>query len=154
MDFAALLDRFSAAACRGDGAGVAECFTPDGVYHDVFYGDFHGRAAIVDMVENHFHRDGEDFRWDIFSPVADGDRGYARYLFSYRSRLPEAAGRRSIFEGVVCARLSGGLIAEHHEVASASTGLALMGVSDARQARFAARQAEALKARPEAARHL
>ena len=40
------------------------------------------------------------------------------------------------------------------EVASASTGLALMGFSDARQARFAARQAEALKARPEAARHL
>ena len=30
---------------RGDGSGVAGCFTPDGIYHDVFYGDFRVTAS-------------------------------------------------------------------------------------------------------------
>lgn len=154
MGFVALLARFTAAAEAGDGAGFAACFTEDGVYHDVFYGSFRGRAAIVSMMVDHFHRDGEDFRWDMFEPLSDGARGYARYLFSYRSRLPGAEGRRALFEGVVSLKLRDGLIAEYDEVANAATGLSLLGFADARLAKFAARQAAALAARPEAARHL
>ena len=61
MSFAALIERMTQAACRGDGAGVGACFTEGGVYHDVFYGPFEGPAAIADMIDNHFHRDGENF---------------------------------------------------------------------------------------------
>ena len=46
MEFADLIGRMTRAAAAGDGAGVADCFTDDGVYHDVFYGTFTGRAAI------------------------------------------------------------------------------------------------------------
>lgn len=153
MAFAALIRRLADRAVAGDGAGVAACFTPDGVYHDVFYGSFRGHAAIADMIEGHFHRDGEDFRWDMRAPVSDGATGYARYVFSYRSRLPACAGQRAVFEGVAVATLQDGLIAEYHEVANAATGLRLMGFDDARLARFIDRQAAALTARDEAAAH-
>lgn len=153
MSFPDLIRRLSAAATAGDAPGVAACFTEDGVYHDVFYGSFRGRAAIIDMIENRFHRDAEGFRWDMRDPVEAGGVGYARYLFSYRSRLAGCEGRRAMFEGVAVCRLQEGLIADYSEVANAATGLSMLGFSDARIARFAARQATELAARREAAKH-
>ena len=38
------------AICRGDAEAAADCFAENGVYHDGFYGEFKGRAAIADMV--------------------------------------------------------------------------------------------------------
>ena len=148
MSFAALIERMTQAACRGDGAGVGACFTESGVYHDVFYGPFEGPAAIAEMIDNHFHRDGENFRWDLFDPVDDGIMGYARYLFSYDSKMAGSAGRRSLFEGVGIARL-----AEYHEVTTAATGLSMMGFAPEKIAKFAARQARGLTERAEAADH-
>jgi len=151
MDFADLITEMTGAAARGDGAAVAACFCADGVYHDVFYGAFAGREAIAEMIGGHFHRDATDFRWDIHDPVAAGDTGYARYTFSYTSKLPDCAGRRAIFEGVAICRLRDGLIAEYREIANVYPGLALLGFADARLARFAARQAEELRERAGAA---
>lgn len=153
MDFAERMRRMTAAACAGDGAGVAACFTEDGVYHDVFYGAFAGRARITEMIEGYFHRDGSAFRWDLFDPMCEGGHGYVRYVFSYQSKLPEAAGRRATFEGVAVVRLEGELIAEYREVANAATGLAMLGLAPERISRFLERQAEALSGRPEAAGH-
>lgn len=148
--FAAILSRMTAAAIRGDGAGVTACFTPDGVYNDVFYGSFQG-AAISDLIEGHVHRDGTDFRWDIYDPISDGFLGYARYLFSFRSKRYD--GRRAVFEGVIMAEMTDGLISEYNEIANAATGLSVMGMEDARLAKFIAKQAEALCNREEAAQH-
>ena len=153
MEFPELIRTMTSAACAGDGTGVAACFTPDGVYHDVFYGAFRG-AEIVGMIEEHFHRDGEGFLWDIHDPVSDGTMGYARYVFSYRSKLTEYAGSRSCFEGVAVCRLRDGLIADYKEVANAATGLSLMGFPDGRLAKFVAREARDLLARDEASGHL
>jgi hypothetical protein len=154
MSFAELISHMIDAACRGDGGGVAEYFTPEGVYHDVFYGSFRGRAEIARMIDRFFHRDGQEFRWDIHDPVDAGGTGYARYVFSYRSRLAGYEGRRAVFEGVAICRLEDGLIADYREVANAATGLKLLGFADARLARFVARQAAELTAREEAAGHL
>ena len=98
-DFKSLISTMAAAVARGDGSATAACFTPDGVYHDCFYGSFKG-AAIKEMVENYFHRDAENFIWDMHNPIDDGAVGYARYVFSYDSKLPESHGRRAVFEGV------------------------------------------------------
>ncbi len=152
MDFADLIKQMTAAACAGDGAGVAACFTPEGVYRDVFYGDFAG-PDIARMIEDHFHRDGRDFRWDIHDPVSDGATGYARYVFSYVSKLEGHEGKRACFEGVAICRLKDGLIAEYTEVANAATGLSLMGFDDRRLAKFVAKEAKHLMARDEAAAH-
>ena len=107
MSFAALISTLMSAACRGDGAAVAACFTPDGVYHDCFYGAFTG-PAIASMITDYFHRDATDFRWDPHDIVDNGATGYARYVFSYASRLPGCEGRRALFEGVSICTLRDG----------------------------------------------
>lgn len=153
MAFADLIKQMTSAAAAGDGAGVAACFTKDGVYHDVFYGAFTG-AAIADLIENYFHRDGANFRWDIHDPVDNGDTGYARYVFSYDSKLDAFRGKRAIFEGVAVCRLQDGLIHSYTEVANAATGLSCLGFEPERLAKFIAKQTAELSERPEAATHM
>ncbi len=141
------------AACAGDGAAVAACFTPDGVYHDVFYGAFVG-PDIKDMIENYFHRDGENFRWDVHDPIASSDIGYARYVFSYESKLAASRGRRAIFEGVAVCRLRDGLMVSYSEVANAAAGLTCLDFPPERVAKFLGKQVEELRQRPESQGHL
>lgn len=151
--FTALLDAFTAAVAAGDGARFAELFTEDGCYHDVFYGAFRGRAAIADMLENRFHRDAENFRWDMHDPVRDGEIGYARYVFSYDSKLAGAEGRRVVFEGVSIFRFSGDQIRDYREVANVGPGLVALGFAPERIAKILGRQARELAERPEAGGH-
>lgn len=150
--FAALLGRMTAAAVAGDGAAVRACFTPAGVYHDCFYGSFAG-DAIVGMIEQLFHRDATRFIWDLHEPMADGTRGYARYVFSYESKLPQAAGRRAGFEGVAICTLEDGLISSYREIANSLVGLQALGFAPERLARLAERESRAFFAHPEAAHH-
>lgn len=154
MTFLQVMQSMTQAAVAGDGRGVAACFTPDGTYHDVFYGAFTGHDAIADMIENHFHRDGEDFRWDLHDAVDDGAMGYVRYVFSYTSRLDGHAGRRSVFEAVSVCKLRDGRIAEYREVGNAAVGLSLMAFPDEKITRFVAREARELIGRTEAAHHV
>ena len=113
--FESLLARFTAAVEAGDGAGLAGTFLPDGVYHDVFYGAFHGREAIAGMLEGLFHRDGENFKWEMIEPVAGDSLGYARWQFSYDSKLPHIAGKRIFMDGVGLFRLQEGLFARYED---------------------------------------
>ena len=92
MNTTAMLRAFCDAVEQHDGAAFAKLFTEDGVYHDVFYGAFAGRAKIAEMIDDWFYRTATDFRWDMHEPVSDGETLYARYTFSYRSLLPEAKG--------------------------------------------------------------
>ncbi len=154
MDVSAMLRAFCDAVEQRNGKAFAELFTEDGVYHDVFYGTFTGRADIAGMIDDWFYRTATDFRWDMHMPVSDGETLYARYTFSYRSLLPEAKGERAMFEGVAIVKLRDGRIAEYHEVANAATGFVDMNFAPERMAKIFARQAAALKARPEMARHL
>ena len=119
MDAAAMLKNFCAAVERRDGAGFARLFADDGVYHDVFYGAFAGRAEIARMIEQVFYATARDFRWDMHDPVCDGRTLYTRYTFSYVSTLPETEGKRVGFEGVSIMKLRDGLIVEYREVANA-----------------------------------
>ena len=154
MDTAKMLRAFCDAVEQHDGAAFAALFTEDGVYHDVFYGAFAGRAKIAEMIDDWFYRTATDFRWDMHEPVSDGETLYARYTFSYRSTLPEAKGARAMFEGVAIMKLRGGKIAEYDEVANTATGFVDMNFAPERIAKIVAKQGAALKARPEMKRHL
>ncbi len=154
MNITAMLRTFCDAVERRDGKAFADLFTEDGVYHDVFYGAFKGRAKIAEMIDGWFYRAASDFRWDMHQPVSDGETLYARYTFSYRSTLPEANGARAMFEGVAIMKLSDGKILEYHEVANTAPGFVDMNFAPERIAKIVARQGAALKARPEMARHL
>jgi ketosteroid isomerase-like protein len=152
MAFGDVIRKMVAAVEAGDGKGVAGCFTPDGVYHDVFYGSFQGEA-IADLIENYFHRDATNFKWDIHDPVEGNGIGYARYVFSYESTLDASKGKRAIFEGVAVCKVRDGLIAEYHEVANAATGLHCIGFPPERLSKFIGKQADELKGRAESKAH-
>jgi uncharacterized protein (TIGR02246 family) len=154
MDIPALLRTFCTAVERRDASGFAALFAPDGVYHDVFYGTFRGRAAIAELIDDWFYRTATDFRWDMHHPVSDGEILYARYTFSYRSTLPEAKGARAMFEGVAIMTLRNGEIASYREVANTAPAFVDMSFAPERIARIAARQGAELKARREMRRHL
>lgn len=140
--FAALLGRMTRAICAGDGAGAAACFTPDGVYHDGFYGEFKGRQEIARMVTEYFHRDARDFKWELMDALSDGHAGYARYEFSYVSKLPGAEGRPAGFSGTSFCRLEGGLILRYEEQFERAPVLAQLGFSDERIAKSVRRWAK------------
>jgi ketosteroid isomerase-like protein len=154
MNLEAMLRAFCGAVEQRNGKALAELFTEDGVYHDVFYGAFEGRAKIAELIDDWFYRTATDFRWDMHDPVSDGETLYARYTFSYRSILPEAKGARVMFEGVSIMKLHDGKIASYHEVANTATGFVDMNFAPERIVKIVAKQGAALKARPEMKRHL
>jgi len=153
MGTTALLKEFCSAVERRDGKAFAELFTEDGVYHDVFYGAFKGRAKIAEMIDDWFHRTARDFRWEMFRPVSDGQTLYAYYTFSYVSTLPEAKGKRVGFEGVSMMGLRDGKITEYREVANVGPGFVDMGFAPERLARILAKEGAHLKQQPEWKRH-
>ena len=148
-DLGALLDRMTAAAMAGDGAGFAACFTPDGIYRDYVYGDHEGRDAIAHMLTDQFHRDAADYAWRFFDPMARGDHGYAWSLSTFLSRVPAFAGRRVVIDGISRFRLSGGLIADYAESVNGCTAMAQLGVGPARMRKVAAKWAGGLLDRAE-----
>lgn len=154
MDVTELLKRFCSAVERRDGRAFAALFAEDGVYHDVFYGDFRGREKIAAMIDDWFYRTAKDFRWDMHRPVSDGRMLYAYYTFSYVSTLPEAQGRRVGFEGVSMMGLRDGLITEYREVANVGPAFVALGFAPERTAKILAKEGAHLRERPEFKRHV
>jgi ketosteroid isomerase-like protein len=154
MSFTDLLARFTAAVEAGDGQALAALFTPDGTYHDTFYGAFTGRDALADMLDNHFWRDAGAFRWDMLDPIEAGGIGYARFLFSYASKLPGVEGKRITFEGMSCFHLEDGLIRHYGETFDQGIALAQTGFPGDRIVRRLEREANALRERAAGTRHL
>lgn len=153
MGFNDLILKMTQSIVAKDGVRTSECFTEDGVYHDVFYGSF-VKLKIPTMVEDYFHRDASNFIWDIFDPISISNIGYARYVFSYDSKLPDCDGKRAVFEGVARCELRDGLLLSYHEVADAFAGLSQLGFSGARLKKIAEKHSSLLLARDESLKHL
>jgi limonene-1,2-epoxide hydrolase len=149
-----LLRAFTSGVEQRNGRAVAALFTEDGRYHDVFYGTFAGRERIAALIDDWFHRDAADFRWDMHAPVSDGRTLYARYVFSYRSTLPGAEPGRVAFEGVAILRLEDGKIVDYSEVANTGPALTRLGFAAERVVKLLRRQDQDLRGRAEAARHV
>ena len=130
--FRALLERLTQAICSGDAEAAATCFAESGVYHDGFYGEFKGRAAIADMVRRLFHGNAADFSWTLSDVAAEGDCGYASYAFAYTSKLPGSEGRRAGFSGICKVRAKDGLIERYDEIFERAQVLARLGFPDER----------------------
>ncbi|HVC50748.1 MAG TPA: nuclear transport factor 2 family protein [Stellaceae bacterium] len=152
-DFPALLDRFAAAVVANDGAGLAAVFTEKGTYEDGFFGAHTGRAVIAQMLQR-FHDTGRDYRWDWFEPLCDGALGYARFRFSYASRLQGCEGRPVMFEGMSRFRFEGKLIAHYAEAWDRGVALVQLGLPPERIARILDKAAAVQNGTPEAREHL
>ena len=153
MDFDSLLKRFADTVGAHDSQGFAALFTPDGWYDDYFWGRHEGREAIAAMLDR-FHVGGESFFWQFHDPVFTADRGYARYVFSYRSREPESAGRIVAFAGIAFLHLRDGRIAEYREVFDRGVAFTQLGYATPRIGKLLARYAGEYAASEEAQAHL
>ncbi len=153
-DFAKLVDRFCAAASRGDGDALAACFTEDGVYHDYIYGPHVGRASIADMLVNLFHRDAADYDWRMFDPVCNGDTGYAWSLSKFVSTVPEFKGKSVVIDGMSRFVLKDGLIAAYHESVNGGVAMVQLGVQAPRIEKVLRRWSGWLRERPEVKNYL
>src|SRR3546814_11633864 len=88
------------------------------------------------------------------SPVREGERGYARWVFSYTSALPEAKGKRVIFEGMSRFELAGDRIRHYGEIFDIGIALTQTDFAPERVARILNRAADGVPARPAPLRHL
>lgn len=148
-EFARLLENLTRAAESGDGARFANHFTEDATYHDYIYGPHTGRAEIAAMMQDLFHRDAADYRWEMFDPVCNGDLGYAWSLSSFTSTVPDFAGQRVVIDGISRFVLRGALIAEYHESVNGGVAMAQLGVAPERMAKVFRKWSGWLQQRPE-----
>lgn len=153
-DVRGMLDGMCRAVEAVDGERFASYFAEDGVYHDDFYGAFAGRARIAELISQYFAKHAADMRWDMLEPAVQGERLYTRYVFSYNSKLPEANGARTMFEGVSIMVLRDGKITEYREIIESGTAFVDMSFAPERIFKILSRKAAAMKQRPEVKRHL
>jgi hypothetical protein len=148
-NFAKLLSDFTHSAETGDGARFATHFTEDGIYYDYIYGAHAGRDDIAHMMQNLFHRDATDYRWEMFDPVFDGRMGYAWSLSSFTSTIPQFARKRVVIDGMSRFILRDGLIAEYRESVNGGVAMQQLGVAPERMAKVFRRWTGWLEERPE-----
>ena len=153
-EFARLLNDFTASAESGDGARFASHFTEDGVYYDYIYGPHTGRADIAHMMQELFHRDAADYRWEMFDPVFDGRQGYAWSLSSFTSKIEQFKGRRVVIDGMSRFIVRDGLIAEYRESVNGGVAMAQLGVEPERMTKVFKRWTGWLMERPETTDYL
>lgn len=147
MKFPDLLEKFADAVHSRNGAAMAALFTEDGVYDDIYFGEFHGRERIAWLIDEGFYDGGRDFKWEFRNPVCDGDTGYAFWLFSYTSTSKHAAGTRVTFDGVGIFHLNDGLIERYEDMCNGVVPLKQMGTPPDVVDRMAGKWLAALKAR-------
>ena len=97
-------------AWRTDGTdGLADLFTADATYRDLFYGPHAGPAGLRGMFERMF-REGRDYRWSMDAIVMDDRRAAAEWTFGYTATaaVPRSEGRRIRFSGMSIFELEGG----------------------------------------------
>ncbi|HEV2956820.1 MAG TPA: nuclear transport factor 2 family protein [Xanthobacteraceae bacterium] len=153
LDFPVLLERFAGAVVANDGAGLAALFTEDGVYEDGFFGAHQGHDAIARMLAR-FHATGRDYRWDFFDPLADSRIGYARWRFSYASKMPGAEGKPVVFEGLSLFQFRGERIARYSEGFDRGVALVQQDFPAERLRKILLKTAQAQNATPECREHL
>jgi len=153
-EFARLLSDFTRSAESGDGARFARHFTDDAIYYDYIYGAHKGRPEIAHMMQDLFHRDAADYRWEMFDPVCDGEIGYAWSLSSFTSKIPQFAGKPVVIDGISRFIMRDGLIAEYRESVNGGVAMAQLGVEPDRMAKVFKRWTGWLKERPETVDYL
>ena len=147
--FARLLNDFTLSAESGDGARFAGHFTEDAIYHDYIYGAHKGRADIAHMMQDLFHRDAADYRWEMFDPVFDGIKGYAWSLSSFTSKIEQFKGQRVVIDGMSRFIVRDGLVAEYRQSVNGGVAMTQLGVAPDRMTKVFKRWTGWLKERPE-----
>ena len=121
---------FERAFNRQDVEALVACFTPDGTYHDTFFGGHAGSAALRAMFERMF-REGRDYRWTMESVVETDAAAASEWTFSYvvTDAIPRSAGRPVRFRGMSLFEKRDGRIAAYRESFDMGAALLQLGFS-------------------------
>jgi len=90
----------------------------------------------------------------MFDPVCNGRIGFARYVFSYTSTMPDAEGRRVVFEGMSRFEFEDGKIRDYSENFDTGIALAQMGFDGEQLNRIPSKSAERMRSRNSVGPHL
>ena len=127
---------FERAFNRQDVAALVACFTPDGSYHDTFFGGHAGPAGLRAMFERMF-REGRDYAWTMEAVVETETGAAAEWTFAYTvsDAIPRSAGRAVRFRGMSVFEKRDGRIAAYRESFDLGAALLQLGFSPEAMAR-------------------
>ena len=123
-----IVNDFEKAFNRQDVSVLVACFTPDGTYHDTFFGGHAGADQLRTMFERMF-REGRDYRWVMDTVVEASDRATAEWTFGYvvTDAVPRSTGRKIGFRGMSLFELERGKIAIYREYFDVGQALLQLG---------------------------
>jgi steroid delta-isomerase-like uncharacterized protein len=132
---------FERAFNRQDVSALLDCFIESGRYHDNFFGEHAGRAALRAMFERMFH-EGRDYRWTMDTVVETPARSAAEWTFRYvvTDAIPRSAGRKVGFRGMSLFELENGKIAAYREYFDTGAALLQLGFTPDSLAKVLARR--------------
>ena len=131
-----IVREFERAFNRQDVAALVACFTPDGSYHDTFFGGHSGPAGLRAMFERMF-REGRDYAWTMETVVETETGAAAEWTFAYTvsDAIPRSAGRAVRFRGMSVFEKRDGKIAAYRESFDLGAALLQLGFSPEAMAR-------------------
>ena len=125
-----IVREFERAFNRQDVAALVACFSPDGSYHDTFFGGHSGPDEVRGMFEPMF-REGRDYRWTMETVVETDTGAAAEWTFGYTvtEAIPRSAGRAVRFRGMSLFEKRDGRIAAYRESFDLGAALLQLGFS-------------------------
>ncbi|HSE04508.1 MAG TPA: nuclear transport factor 2 family protein [Methylomirabilota bacterium] len=131
-----IVREFERAFNRQDVEALVACFTPDGSYHDTFFGGHVGAEPLRAMFTRMF-REGREYAWAMETVVETEERAAAEWSFAYvvTEAIPRSAGRPVRFRGMSIFEKRGGRIAAYRESFDLGAALLQLGFSPEATAR-------------------
>jgi steroid delta-isomerase-like uncharacterized protein len=125
-----IVREFERAFNRQDVAALVACFSPDGSYHDTFFGRHSGPDGLRGMFERMF-REGRDYRWTMETVVETDAGAAAEWTFGYTvtDAVPRSAGRAVRFRGMSLFEKREGRISAYRESFDLGAALLQLGFS-------------------------
>ena len=80
------------------------------------------------MLNNYFHRDAKNFFWEMSDHIFREDKGYAKYIFTFTSKIPEYYGKKVVVSGISFFRFKLNSIVEYSESVNGGIAMVQLGV--------------------------
>jgi steroid delta-isomerase-like uncharacterized protein len=138
-----IVNDFTTAFNRQDVGALVACFAEGASYHDNFYGEHRGHAALRAMFERMF-REGRDYTWAMDTVLESADRAAAEWTFGYvvTDAVPRSTGRKIGFRGMSLFELERGQIAAYREYFDSGQALLQLGFAPEALAKVLRRKLE------------
>jgi limonene-1,2-epoxide hydrolase len=122
--------RFATAFNTRDLEQLVEVFTIDVIYHDLFYGTFHGHAGLRELFAR-MYAEGTHHDWSMTTVVTGEHSTIGEWLFEFTvsDAVPDGAGRILRFPGVSVFETRGDRCHTYREYFDRTAALLAVGIT-------------------------